>query len=64
MKGPFINILDYKVETHPTLDVVMAVFLHEGQTFYFYLEAGQALALSGELEAAYQDATAKKGSGS
>jgi hypothetical protein len=53
-KAPFLYVLDYKVVTHPTLDVVMAVVMHEGQSFNLYMEADTALGLAGELEAAYQ----------
>jgi hypothetical protein len=55
--GPYIAVKDFRVERHPTLDVVLAVFVHQGQIFHLYFEAGDARRLAGELAAAYQEAT-------
>jgi hypothetical protein len=52
---PFLCVLDYRVETRDADQVIMVVFLHEGQVFNFYMESAQALALAGELESAYQE---------
>lgn len=49
-------VVKVEVQRHPHLDVVMTVFVHEGQVFSFYMEAGCARKLAGELEAAYQSA--------
>jgi hypothetical protein len=57
VNGPFITVLEYKVSRHPTMDVVLAVFIHHGQIFNLCFDAGTALALAGDLEAAYQAGT-------